>query len=180
MQHSLIDLILEDHKTAKDHLTRFPERPQSQREDAFCELVHLLVAHEIAEEVVAYPAFRKEFPSERDVAEERIEEQNEAESLLSKMEHLDVSDPEFMSTFETLRSGVLEHARLEEETVFGPLSDVCSEEDLARLGDEYQRAKQAAPTHPHPHAPAAGKTGATLLGLADRTRDAVTASKESE
>ncbi|HLH47611.1 MAG TPA: hypothetical protein VKV25_10650, partial [Acidimicrobiales bacterium] len=52
-----------------------------------------------------------------------------------------------------------------------------SHEELQELGEQIERAKAAAPTHPHPQSPNTG-AGATIAGAAaglmDKAKDAIT------
>jgi hypothetical protein len=57
------------------------------------------------------------------------------------------------------------------------LATVASTEDLVRLGNRIETAEEAAPTRPHPGAPATApwnKLTDPAIGLLDRLRDAVT------
>ena len=106
----------------------------------------------------------------------RIAEQSAAEELLSEMESLDTSSAEFATKFQKLRSEVLAHAEAEESTAFPLLEEATSLEQRQELGERYTKAKESAPTHPHPHSPDT-PPGNKLLGPVaaafDRARDAV-------
>lgn len=176
MHTELVALLLADHQEVKRLLEGFDAVPADRREEAFCQIVHTLVAHEIAEEEVVYPALRKAAADGEAIADQRIAEQSEAEELLAQMEKTSLESPEFVSQFATLRQSVLEHAEAEEQTAFPALTTSVSPDDLRQLGSRYEKAKKTAPTHPHPHAPDT-PPGNLLLGpvaaLVDRTRDAI-------
>jgi hemerythrin superfamily protein len=147
-----------------------------QRESYFCGLVHLLVAHEIAEEQVVYPVVRSDVPNGEAISTARIEEQSEAEKKLAQMEKLDAATPEFATQFAELKAAVLEHAQAEEREVFPLLRQVEDEKKRTQMGARYEKAKASAPSHPHPHAPDT-PPGNKMLGpvaaLLDKARDAV-------
>ena len=70
------------------------------------------------------------------------------------MERLDVmSGRVFTDSLIELRTAVLQHAHAEENEVFPYLRGATSPSDRAQMAGEYERARQTAPTHPHPHAP---------------------------
>ena len=174
MAEDIVNLLKSDHQAAKVLLERLGNLSDG-REEYFCEVVHTLVGHEVAEELVIYPAIR-ESPSGDAVAHDRLAEQAEAEQLLADMESDDLSSAVFIQKFATLRGAVLAHAEAEESTVFPLLEQITTPEQRQELGARYTKAKDRAPTHPHPHAPDA-PPGNKLLGpiaaIFDRARDAV-------
>ncbi len=172
----VVDLLLADHEEAKSLLCRFEQIAPGERADYFCEVVTVLVRHEVAEEHVAYPIIRRAAPGGEEEAETRIAEQSKAEGLLAEMEKLDISTSEFATTFTTLRQSVLDHAASEEASTFPILEQSEDAESLRALGGRYVQAKAKAPTHPHPHAPDT-PPGNLIMGpmaaLFDKARDAV-------
>lgn len=170
----LVSLLLEDHGEAKRLLQGFDRVPQEERPEAFRHLLKVLVAHEAAEELVVYPALRACAAGGSAIARDRLAEQEQAERLLADMERTGVGDPAFEPSFRRLRQAVLEHADGEEHTVFWVLSSNLPGRELQRLGERYVRAKQHAPTHPHPlgpQTPPANKVAGRLAGMLDRARD---------
>ena len=164
-----------DHSTIEKHLLAVTEAVEADRPAVFRALVELLVRHEVAEEVVVYPAIR-DMPGGDSVADARIAEQAEAESRLAELERFRPDTTEFASTFSQLRKSVLEHTALEEEHVF-PLLERAPEETRGRLGDRYASARSSAPTHPHPSAPdtpPGNRLAGPVASLFDRMRDFTT------
>ncbi len=174
----VITKLLSDHKAAKQLFAQM-EQVQSDPEKAgemFWTLTRELVRHEVAEEEIVYPEVRKVLPNGDHLADERIKEQSEAEELLAKMEKAGARDPQFGNYLSTLKNSVLAHAEKEETAVFEPLRQALDDERKQQLGDRYERAKAAAPTHPHPNAPDS-PPGDLAFGpvaaLIDLTRDAI-------
>lgn len=62
MTQDILDLLEADHREAERQLLLFDTPASSEREELFCRLVHILVAHEVAEEVVVYPRIRNDAP----------------------------------------------------------------------------------------------------------------------
>ena len=139
----VVNLLSQDHQSAEQRLDEFMESDPEARPELFWKLTDELVRHEVAEEVVVYPAVRK--LGRDSIANARIAEQSEAEEQLARMEKLEPSAPEFMAEFTDLRAAVLEHAKREESEVFSLLANAPSELQV-ELGQRYQTAKRAAPT----------------------------------
>jgi hemerythrin superfamily protein len=173
---SLITCLLGDHQVIREHLDRFQELSPQDRPEAFCEVVHLLVAHEAAEEQVLYPLVRRYVEDGDDLADTRIAEQGEAEQMMSKLERLDAASGAFQDLFRDLRADVLEHAQAEEDEVFSELTAVVDKGRLAESAKLYVAAKSLAPTHPHPHAPdtpPGNLVAGPVLSLVDHVKDAI-------
>lgn len=171
----VVDLLQEDHEQVKVLFGQLTSAPPEGREDLFCHLVTELVRHEVAEEVVVYPAIRSDAPDGKAEVKPRLQEQAEAEEKLAKMEKLDPTTPEFASELAELKSAVLAHAQAEEETIFPLLRALEGDDKLMEMGTKYERAKSSAPTHPHPHAPdtpPANRVLGPIAALFDKARDA--------
>ena len=173
---SVVALLVQDHQEVKRHFAAFETADRQEWWGMFEDLVNELVRHEVAEEEIVFPEARKVVPNGDAIIDARISEQSEAEELLSKMEKGGAKDPDFPAHLTKLRQAVLTHAEAEEKTVFDALAQNLDRERLEKLGDRYEMAKKAAPTHPHPHAPDT-PPGNMALGpvaaLADRFRDAI-------
>ena len=173
--NDVVKLLHSDHQAVEQWLKRFESIEPGERDADFGEVGADLVRHEVAEEVVVYPALRRDIQGGGNQADARIAEQAEAEELLAKMEKLDPGTAEFIESFKKLRSAVLDHAKAEESEVLPLLTAQASEARRAELGERYRAAKEAAPTHPHPHLP--DKPPGNLLAgpiaaIFDKTRDA--------
>lgn len=165
-----------DHRTVEAIFDRFSQTPTDEWGDLSCELVTTLVQHEVAEEEVVFPSVRRLAGADRRVVDARIAEQAEAEELLADMEAMTPGSSEFVRALSTLKTAVLAHAEREESEILPLLSAGEDAEERRRLGELYEKAKAAGPTHPHPHAPDT-PPGNLLVGpaaaLIDRVRDAV-------
>jgi hypothetical protein len=96
--------------------------------------------------------------------------------MLAQMEKLDPTNPEFTAALAELSTAVINHAEAEERGVFPLLRADARSDVLFALAARYEKAKQNAPTHPHPHAPdapPANKVLGPITALFDRARDAV-------
>ena len=82
MSADVLTMLKQDHQAAEALLRRFDTVEGSQRDGYFCEVVQTLVGHEVAEELVVYPAIRTA-PDGVAVADARLSEQAKAEELLA-------------------------------------------------------------------------------------------------
>jgi hemerythrin superfamily protein len=170
----LISLLAQDHEAITERFSELGHAAPEVRGQLFWELMDQLVRHEVAEEVVVYPALRQE-PGGDAVAEARLAEEAAAEKLLARLEKLDPTTEEFRGAIRDLESAVLDHARHEEAEVFPLLAANEESGYLALLGQKFKGEKLAAPNHPHPHAPdspLAQKLVGPVAAFIDRIRDA--------
>lgn len=171
----VVDLLQEDHEQVRALFGQLTSIPPEGRPDLFCHLVTELVRHEVAEEVVVYPAIRSDAPEGDAATNPRLREQSEVEKKMAKMEKLDPTTSEFDVELAELKSAVLAHAQAEEENIFPLLRAFEGEDKLMEMGARYQRAKANAPTHPHPHTPntpPVNKVLGPIAALFDKARDA--------
>jgi hypothetical protein len=106
-----------------------------------------------------------------------IEEHEELEKVMKKLEKADSSGSEFESLVGEMADKLRHHARDEETDQFPQLREHLSHEQLVRLGEKVETAKKAAPTRPHPDAPNSElfhKLVGPGVGLVDRARDRLT------
>jgi Hemerythrin HHE cation binding domain len=168
----VIDAIQDDHRRIETLFDRLVDSNE-QNPDTARELVHLLVAHETAEQELIHPLTRR---AAEGVAEAVLTEEATAEKALSELEDLEVDSPQFRAKLVALRDDVLSHAEHEEREEHPQLRDNQDAALLERLASAYDIAKTTAPTHPHPTSPQSA-TGNLVLGpvvaMADRVRDAV-------
>jgi hemerythrin superfamily protein len=135
-----------------------------------------LVRHSVAEELYLYPEARARLDDGEVVAEQDLADHTRVERTLKRLEQLQVPNTEFNRLVDELVAEVRAHVAEEEQVLFPALADVCSPEELEQLGEAVRRAKERAPTRPHPaapHTPPANRRLAPGIGLVDRARDAV-------
>ncbi|KUM78016.1 hemerythrin domain-containing protein [Streptomyces sp. ISL-22] len=136
-----------------------------------------LVRHSVAEEEHLYPAVRRYVDGGDDLADKEIADHSEVERLLKELEDRQPGDAEFDTLIAQLKSSVAAHVRDEEDRLFHLLADACPPETLDELGEKVRKAKETAPTRPHPAAPDTpplNKLLAPGTGMVDRLRDALT------
>lgn len=172
----IVTMVETDHRAVQALMARVDSAPPEDRAALFVELLHLLVAHEVAEEQVLYPALRVVTDQVGPMIRERLHEQDEAERLLRRLEETDPGSDEFASTFGRLRQAVTAHAEAEEREVLPLIAELEQALDRPGMGARYAEAKRRAPAHPHPGAPnrpPGNLVTGPIAGLVDRVRDAL-------
>ena len=165
-QHNLIEDMFDQVLHATD--------PKA-REEPFTTLRQLLAVHETAEEMVVHPRVRREDDAGDAIVDARLEEEHEANELLSAIEKLDITSDEFIAELTKLREAVLEHARQEEDEEFPVLKRKVDTDDLKRMGAAVRAAEAIAPTRPHPGVESAKLNFALgpFASMLDRARDLI-------
>ncbi len=166
-------LLEQDHEAIMERLLEFETADPDDRATLFSELTAALTRHEVAEEIVVYPAIRSQQGGAAMVEARRAEEAA-LEQLLAHIERLDASTEEFMGAVRDLRKAVLSHAAHEEDQIFPMLLALGEGAYLSLLGQKFRGEKLAAPTHPHPHLPNSAlgnKVTGPFASFLDRMRD---------
>ena len=168
--HDIVTIVVRDHEALATLLDSFSPVDPAQRGDLFWTLTNELVRHEVAEELVLYPAARRYGGPGAQPAEVGIEQQERVERLLADLDETDASDSEFPDAWAALTDAVKAHAAFEEEEILPLLVEHMTDVERFEAGDHYAQAKKRAPTHPHPQ----GRLGTgSLMAVADRIRDAM-------
>jgi hemerythrin-like domain-containing protein len=175
----LINVITADHREAENifqELETGTGGPEHRR-DLADHVIAELVRHSVAEEQYMYPAAREALSNGDEVADHELQEHAEAEQVMKELDGLDATDPKFDELLGKLISDIRHHIEDEEKDLLPKLQQACSQEQLENLGEKVTKAKQMAPTRPHPAAPdkpPANKILGPGAGLVDRMRDALT------
>lgn len=175
-----IQLLVNDHRTVDALFDQFEQtgpEDHATRRALVDDMIHELSIHAAIEELFLYPFIRDEVDGGDGLADEGIEEHQEAKEILADLEDRQPDDPEFDARVNELIADVRHHVEEEETEFFPALREAATPEQLADLGDRLSKAKATAPTRPHPGAPntppgniAAGP----VAGAVDRVKDAVT------
>jgi len=177
-QDDLVSVITKDHREVELILAELQlgEGTPQHRRDLADQLTTELVRHSVAEEMYVYPAARKALADGNDVADQKIAEHAEVERLLKDFEGVDATDPQFDDLIGRVIAEVRHHVQEEEQQLLPRLQDACSTAELLELGRMLVRAKDSAPTRPHPSAPDRPPANLILgpgVGMIDRLRDAL-------
>ncbi|MDQ3886340.1 MAG: hemerythrin domain-containing protein [Actinomycetota bacterium] len=178
-RNDVVTTLIDDHRAVErvfQELESREDNPQQRRELAD-HVIAELVRHSVAEEQYLYPAVRKALQDGDQLADHEISEHAEAERTMKDLDGMDPTDPRFDELLGKLMSEVRHHVQDEESDLFPRLREACAETELVELGERVVRAKESAPTRPHPSAPdkpPMNKILAPGAGLVDKMRDALT------
>jgi hemerythrin superfamily protein len=170
-----VDLIISDHRMVATLFEQLraattAEERQGLGEQIICDLS----IHAAVEEQLLYPRARK-LLSDDGLVNHAIEEHSELKKVLDRLDGKAPDDEGFMSGFTQAEQLVKEHVSEEETQLLPRLRAAASADELQKLGKAMATAKKAAPTHPHPHAPAKPPFNIVLgpiMGIVDKVRDA--------
>ena len=174
----VITVLTDDHRAVErvfQELESGSGSPEHRR-DLADHVIAELVRHSVAEEQYLYPATRKALPDGDQIADHELSEHAEAERTMNELDGVDPTEARVNELLGTLMSQIRHHVKDEEEDLFPRLQEACSESELTELGEQIVRAKQTAPTRPHPAAPDKPPMNKLLdpgAGLVDRMRDAL-------
>jgi len=174
-RRDVIEVLTHDHREVEEMFEELtaatdPEERRRILDDVTIELIR----HAVAEELYLYPAVRRHVPDGDTIADKEISDHAEVERVLKELEKADTTNADFTTLVRQLIGEVSEHVRDEENNLFPQLVKHAGPEDLLRLGEQVQSAKEKAPTRPHPSAPdrpPLNKILAPGAGLVDRIRD---------
>ncbi|WP_019819360.1 hemerythrin domain-containing protein [Saccharomonospora saliphila] len=175
-QRDLVTVIVDDHRAVE---RVFGELEQGvgdarRRRDLADHVIAELVRHSVAEEQYLYPAARRHLDDGDEVADHEIAEHAEAEELMKRLDGVDATDARFDELLRELMDAIRHHVEDEENDLLPRLRAACEPSELADLGEKVLRAKEVAPTRPHPAAPDTPPANRILdpgAGLVDRLRD---------
>ncbi|MDX5377735.1 MAG: hemerythrin domain-containing protein [Halomonas sp.] len=171
----VVDILTLDHREMEELLDRIQRSPDAeQRRDLTDTLITEVMRHSVAEEMYVYPTMEKRIPDGEEEAEHDREEHDEIVQVMKQLEDADAAEPAFMDRVHKLDELLRHHAKDEEADQFPKLRQRIPGETLVELGRKVEKAKQLAPTRPHPSAPHSElfhKTVGPGVGMVDRLRD---------
>jgi hemerythrin-like domain-containing protein len=172
-----IALLKQDHREVEQLFRRFEkagEKAHRTKGQLVASMIEALSRHAAIEEMVFYPAVRREVPTQVSSVLEALEEHHVVKWLLSELEALDPAAERFDAKATVLIESVRHHVKEEEHALFPKVRERIERRRLVELGAELRDAKRRAPTHPHPRSPDE-PPGNLLVGSAvaviDKARD---------
>lgn len=151
------------------------------RKELVEQMVRELSIHAAIEEGAFYPSVRECSTEIRSLVDEGLEEHQQVKNQLSELDSMDPADARFHPAVEQLMGDVKHHVEEEEHQLFPLVRGNLAADKVDSLGDQMERMKATAPTHPHPSAPNLGgpsRMAATASGMMDRARDAMSGLKD--
>ena len=172
---NVITLLENDHQEVDELFRRVNLSEKAESIDELTkQIVHDLSVHAAVEEQFVYPLVRAKIDGGNAMADEAIEEHQQAKRLLADLEKLDAGSADHTKAMQDLIETIRHHVEEEEAEVFPKLRDEVDASTLDKLGTLVEQAKKVVPTHPHPLVPGtataqlvAGPWAATM----DKVRD---------
>ena len=140
----VIGILYEQHAQVLDLFERVENSSAEARQEAFDELIALLVAHETAEQEVLRPVTRE--TAGDDVVQARLQEEQKANQAIAELKKLDVSSSEFDRMFADFKQAVVDHAEHEETDEFPTVLEERDEDERRVMGERLSRAEATAST----------------------------------
>ena len=137
-----LELLKEDHQKVKELFEEVEEtEDQKEKTRIFSEIQRELETHARIEETVFYPAM-EQHEELKDMVLESIEEHKQIKTLLKEIDNLKSDSEKFEPKLSVLMENVEHHAEDEEEgKMFPKIREICSQEDLEKLGEELEAEK---------------------------------------
>lgn len=174
--NDVVTFLKSQHQQVKRMFQSVMQARGEARAKAFFALRRMLAVHETAEEEIIHPVARRELANGNAIVNARLREENEAKTLLSQLEDMNLNSAEFEAKFSNLEEVVLSHAEAEEREEFERIGAKLDSERLERMKKAVEIAEAIAPTRPHPgfESAAANMIAGPFVSMVDRTRDALT------
>jgi hypothetical protein len=169
-----ITMLRDDHRSIEKLFKRFEDagpRAFVEKRKLVDRMIEELSVHAAIEEQVFYPVTRATVPAVEQVALESLEEHHVVKWLLSELEGMDPEDERFDAKATVLIENVRHHVREEESEYFREVRSELAGKALNELGDALAKARETAPTRPHPRlsdTPPGNIFGGMAAGLVDR------------
>ncbi len=177
----------QDHAKVKQMLdtlengpTRMGGASASQLEERKKLVQALVIAesqHEAVEEEHFWPVVRDLSGNGAQLAEQGTSQEQEAKVILDRLDRLDPADDDFEKLVAAIIRDGRSHIAFEEQRVWPRLRETLNSSGAENLGIKLLRAKDTAPTRPHPNVPPRPgvlKASGPAAALADRLRDKIT------
>jgi hemerythrin superfamily protein len=151
-----VTLLRNDHKTVEGLFKKFEKagpNAHKTKQDLVEKIVQELSIHAAIEEQVLYPAARESVPDATDEVLEALEEHHIVKWVLSELDGMDPTDERFTAKVTVLIENVRHHVDEEEHELFPELRKAMKRKELEELAQALEKAKEVAPTHPHPRVP---------------------------
>jgi hypothetical protein len=151
--------------------------PARQRKRLARDLVSLLSAHELSEELVVWPAVQRHCQDGPELAAVALEQEHDLKLALNELSSISPSQ-EFDDCVDTIAGELRTHLSYEQSQAWPRLADALTAAQADEIGRLWQTARATAPTKPHPHIPADPRLLGPLmpvLAAADRTLSALRA-----
>ncbi len=136
-----VEMLTSDHRKVETIFQQFEQGINlSQAVQLFRELYQELTLHALAEENVFYPALARN-PQFSSQLKESFKEHSEVKAIFGELAALDMTSSEWLDKMSRLIKDVKSHVKSEENELFPAARQFLSGEELQKLAQELQKAK---------------------------------------
>jgi hemerythrin superfamily protein len=172
---SVVDIIMAEHRVVDQLFFEFKNTEDNKLKN---EKLHMIIKelsqHAAKEEMVVYPLMKTKLPNGEALVQHALTEHQEVKEMLYKLDKMTVgTDREVDTLLAQCISNVQTHVREEEADLLPTLQQHCTQEELIAAGAKYVAAAAAAPSRPHPMAPAEPVAVAMMANAGAKAMDAV-------
>jgi hypothetical protein len=174
-----ITMLRDDHRSVEKLFKRFEDagpRAFVEKRNVVDRIIEELSVHAAIEEQIFYPVTRATVPAVEQVALESLEEHHVVKWVLSELEGMDPEDARFGAKVTVLIENVRHHVREEEAEYFREVRSELGGRALNELGEALAKARETAPTRPHPRmsdTPPGNILGGAAANVIDRVVETI-------
>jgi hemerythrin superfamily protein len=163
-----------DHERLSELIDRVRATTGADQDEVLNRLCRLVFPHAFAEEAVLWPALREVLPDGEELTVEVEREHQEITEVVSALERSRHGDAGHDALVEQAIALLDHDVRDEEDELLPRLRAALDDEELRRLGRNWEMVRRLAPTRAHPvvaRRPPGNVLAALPLTVIDRTRD---------
>ena len=167
-----VTLLKRDHRTVKALFRKFEKATRrSERQKLGEEIIEELSVHAALEEQLVYPLLRARDKRGEQSVLNALEEHHAVKIVLAELDGMKVDHERYAAKMHVVRESVEMHIEEEERELLPRLARLLDAEEGRQMAKAMTLMKQAAPNHPHPHAPDT-PPGVALAGVLAKLGDA--------
>jgi hemerythrin superfamily protein len=170
-----IELLEHDHRMVEQLLRDYEAAASSEQKQGVVDIVvRELSKHAALEELLFYPLVEKVLPDAKRQVDDQLRGHMTVKRLLARLDAGPLQDEEANELVDALRVEVHHHVEEEENGLMPQVRRAVDAQALEELGEVIDKAKQTAPTRPHPSAPDRPPSlalAAPVVAIYDRLRD---------
>jgi hemerythrin superfamily protein len=170
----VFQLVRRDHQVVRELFDMFNKSTTNDEKQLTAyHLIREISMHSAAEEMTWYLKLEEKLGMKgKDYYDRSVKEHQQLKEDVDVLNNQKVTDPEFQPKFHAVVTEFNEHAGMEEKSVLPDLEKAMSPTELSQLTEDWNSAKAAAPTRPHPNAGTpAPSVAARASALIDKTAD---------
>jgi hemerythrin superfamily protein len=170
-----IELLAHDHRMVEQLFRDYEAAANDSQRRGVVEIaIRELSKHAALAELMVYPLAKQVLSDGDKVVDQRLSHDMAVKKTLLALDELNEGDQRTNDLWNQLQREAEQHVRAEEDELLPKLRDAVDEQALTELGEALDKAKEVAPTRPHPKAPEeppALALAGPVAAIYDRLRD---------